>query len=50
MAQVEIIVANLKTNIKNSVKKMIKRVCAYCRVSTVGRTTNKLFITNKTLF
>lgn len=34
MAQVEIIAANLKTNIKNSVKKMIKRVCAYCRVST----------------
>lgn len=34
MAQVEIIAANLKTNIKNSVKKIIKRVCAYCRVST----------------
>ncbi len=34
MAQVEIIAANLKTNVKNSIKKIIKRVCAYCRVST----------------
>ena len=34
MAQVEIIAANLKTCIKNSVKKIIKKVCAYCRVST----------------
>ena len=34
MAQVEIIAANLKNNIKDSVKKIIKRVCAYCRVST----------------
>ena len=34
MAQVEVIAANLKTNIKNSVKKLIKRVCAYARVST----------------
>lgn len=34
MAQVEIIAANLKTNIKNSVNKIIKRVSAYCRVST----------------
>lgn len=34
MAQVEIIAANLKTSIKNSVKKIIKRVCAYARVST----------------
>ena len=33
MAQVEIIAANLKNNIKDSVKKIIKRVCAYCRVS-----------------
>lgn len=34
MAQVEIIAANLKQNIVNSVKKIIKRVCAYARVST----------------
>ena len=34
MAQVEIIAANLKQNIINSVKKIIKRVCAYERVST----------------
>ena len=34
MAKVEIIAANLKTNIENSVKKVLKRVCAYCRVST----------------
>ena len=34
MAQVEIIAANLKTNIKDSVKKILKKVCAYCRVST----------------
>ena len=34
MAKVEIIAANLKTNIENSVKKALKRVCAYCRVST----------------
>ena len=33
MAQVEIIAANLKSNIKNSVNK-IKKVCAYARVST----------------
>lgn len=33
MAQVEIIAANLKT-IKNSKDRSIKRVCAYCRVST----------------
>lgn len=34
MAQVEIIAANLKQNVVNSVKKIIKRVCAYARVST----------------
>jgi len=34
MAQVEIIAANLKQNVINSVKKIIKRVCAYARVST----------------
>lgn len=34
MAQVEIIAANLKKNVVNSVKKIIKRVCAYARVST----------------
>lgn len=34
MAQVEIIAANLKNNIKNSAKRIIKRVCAYARVST----------------
>ena len=34
MAQVEIIAANLKQNIVNSVNKIIKRVCAYARVST----------------
>ena len=34
MAQVEIIAANLKQNVINSVKKTIKRVCAYARVST----------------
>lgn len=34
MAQVEIIAANLKQNKINSVKTIIKRVCAYARVST----------------
>lgn len=34
MAQVEIIAANLKQNVINSVKKIIKKVCAYARVST----------------
>ena len=34
MAEVEVIAANLKNNNKNSVKKTIKKVCAYCRVST----------------
>lgn len=34
MAQVEIIAANLKQNVINSSKKVIKRVCAYARVST----------------
>lgn len=34
MAQVEIIAANLKQNEINSVKTIIKRVCAYARVST----------------
>lgn len=34
MAQVEIIAANLKQNVVKSVKKIIKRVCAYARVST----------------
>lgn len=34
MAQVEIIAANLTKNVVNSVKKEIKRVCAYARVST----------------
>ena len=34
MAQVEIIAANLKKNVINSIKKIIKRVCAYARVST----------------
>ena len=34
MAQVEIIAANLKQNVVNSVKKIIKRVCAYAGVST----------------
>lgn len=34
MAQVEIIKANLKTCIEKSVNKIIKKVCAYCRVST----------------
>lgn len=34
MAQVEIIAANLNQNEINSVKKIIKRVCAYARVST----------------
>ena len=34
MAQVEIIAANLKEKVINSVKKIVKRVCAYARVST----------------
>ena len=34
MAQVEIIAANLNQKVINSVKKIIKRVCAYARVST----------------
>ena len=34
MAQVEIIAANLKQNVVNSVKRVIKKVCAYARVST----------------
>lgn len=34
MAKVEVIAANLKKNLSSSVKRLIKRVCAYCRVST----------------
>ncbi len=34
MAQVEVIAANLKQNTDISVKSNIKKVCAYCRVST----------------
>lgn len=34
MAQVEVIAANLNTNNKTSINRSIKKVCAYCRVST----------------
>ncbi len=34
MAQVEIIAANHKNNIRDSVKKIIKKVCVYRCVST----------------
>ena len=34
MAKVEIIAANLKKNLSSCIKRIIKRVCAYCRVST----------------
>ena len=34
MAKVEIIAANLKNKVSSSVKRILKRVCAYCRVST----------------
>ena len=34
MAQVEVIAANLNSNSKTSTNRSIKKVCAYCRVST----------------